>query len=170
MERTSFRLFTPRPEDVVTPPCRSGLNFSKTGVSVVLDSASSPPTSRCWIKFSMAGVPSFCQSSESGHPLEALPSSTPGCRYRCILSTCSDIILSRCSSVSSVTTKSRSKRERSESGRAMFRCGSLCTSYCIDKDNDTWRRDRLPDRKSDWQLRSRYTERSMKCVCRLSRS
>lgn len=36
---------------------------------------------------------------------------------------------SRFSSTSSVTTKSRSKRERSESGRAMFLWGSLWMSY-----------------------------------------
>ncbi len=60
------------------------------------------------------------------------PSSTPGWRYRCMRRTCSEMALSRCSSVSSVTTNSRSKRESSESGSAILRCGSLCTSYWRD--------------------------------------
>jgi hypothetical protein len=133
IERTSFFLLDPRPDVAVTPAWRSGLYFSKTGVSCEMAvSSTSPPTLRFCSRLSTAGVPVSEPLSQPdvGTLNVHEPSSTPGCVYRCMRRTCSEIMRSRCSSTSSVTMKSKSKRERSESGRAMLRCGSLCTSYC----------------------------------------
>lgn len=99
-----------------SPTCRSGSYFSNGLGSP--SSASSPATlgpsiESCCERLSTMGV----------------PSSTPGGRYRCIRRTWSAIARSRPSSTSSVTTNRRSKRDRSESGSAMFLCGSLWTSY-----------------------------------------
>lgn len=63
MESTSFFLLAPRPDVVVTPPCRSAENFSKTGVSR-RDSSRSPPTSRCCSRLSWAGVPEAREGRE----------------------------------------------------------------------------------------------------------
>src|SRR5262249_15407976 len=60
---------------------------------------------------------------------------------------------SRSSSMRSSTINSRSKRERSESGSAMFLCGSLLSSYCVAKFP---RRHRwcIPDEAGDASRRS----------------
>lgn len=99
-----------------SPICRSGSYFSKGEVSTASLSTldPGPSTDRGCERLSWIGV----------------PSSTPGGKYRCIRRTWSAMVRSRFSSTSSVTMKSKSKRERRESGRAMFLWGSLWISYC----------------------------------------
>lgn len=119
MLNTSCFFCLPRRVLLLGPPiptCKSGSYFSKglgSPSSASSPATLGPSTESCCVRLSMTGV----------------PSSTPGGRYRCMRSTWSAIARSRVSSTSSVTTNSKSKRDKSESGNAMFLCGSLCTSY-----------------------------------------